>query len=322
MSTGSTLCVASWCAALRQLTSLDLSTGFVGTLRLSSNLSGLTALKRLLLEGERVVVDAAARLPPNVERLRLGDSRSVALPTQLSALTRLSLLVLRARSCTPDGFAVLTRLGQLAKLVLQYNSYLPACLPQLTGLEGLCLEEASDIMQPEAAHGAIEDALGHLTQLTSLCILEEPDRCPPPAAVAGLSRLQRCCLGSADYAGNPEMPPIALPPGPWAASLRELGASLDVLQHSAGTLAAATQLTRLAITGGSFKGHQQAAFWEWARIHPLLRKLQIEFLHEAELPGAAVHAICSLSRQRPALDVVTLLAEDGGTFEKEFDIAI
>ncbi len=93
-----------------------------------------------------------------------------------------------------------------------------------------------------------------ILQLTSLCIDDEPERCRAPAALVGLSRLQRCCLGSPYIAGNLEALPTPLPLGPWAASLRSLGATLDVLQHSAEMLSAATQLSRLAIMGSSFQG--------------------------------------------------------------------
>ena len=81
-----TLCVASWCAALRQLRSLDLDASYSGQLRIGSSLAGLTALTQLTLHGQRVSVDAAAQLPPAVERLQLQDSASPALPLQVGCV--------------------------------------------------------------------------------------------------------------------------------------------------------------------------------------------------------------------------------------------
>ena len=80
---GSTLCVTSWCAALRQLRSLDLVAGYAGQLHIASSLAGLTVLTQLSLSGQAVSVDAAAQLPPAVERFKLRDAASTALPSQV-----------------------------------------------------------------------------------------------------------------------------------------------------------------------------------------------------------------------------------------------
>ena len=263
-------------------------------------------------------------------------------------------------SCPPGGFAVLTSLGRLARLALKDNSHTPACLPQLTSLEELCLDEAS--LDPGEAVAALNEALQHLTavsmcglvlqhpccwgaallrccppgmlhnpphtpsypcclQLTSLCIIDDPERCQPPATISGLSRLQRCCLGSAKFDPAELSAQLApLPPGPWAASLRELGASMDVLPHSLAMLSAATQLTRLAVTGGSYE--HSDALWEWARSHPTLQQLQLDILKVTQLSGATLHAICSLAHERPELTVVTVLYEEGSTFDDEFGIEL
>lgn len=80
---GTDLCVTSWGTALRQLHSLDLECSGA-TLRICSSLSGLTALSSMSLWGQKVVVDAAAQLPPNVERMCFEDRQSDALPHQVS----------------------------------------------------------------------------------------------------------------------------------------------------------------------------------------------------------------------------------------------
>jgi len=156
-------------------------------------------------------------------------------------------------------------------------------------------------------------------QLTSLCIVDDLPRCHTPLALVGLSRLQRCCLCGVDYGAELEAPLSPLPPGPWAASLRSLGAGLDVLARSTEVLATATQLTRLALAGNSLYSKDQAAFWEWAGSHPSLRRLQIEVDEYTDLSGPTLHAICSLARERPQLEVATEMAEGGTTFDKEFD---
>lgn len=157
-------------------------------------------------------------------------------------------------------------------------------------------------------------------QLTSLCIVAAPAHCYPLPALAALSSLQRCCLGGSHaFVADQQLPSVGLPLGSWLAGLRELGACLDVLQHSVAALSAATQLTRLAVLGGSFKGAAQDDFWEWASEHPPLQQLQIDLQWEDDLvPCAAVHNVCLLARQRPALDVITVPAEDGDTFDADF----
>ncbi len=81
---GSGLCITSWCAALQQLRSLDLSMT-AAPLRISHSLDSLLAVTQLVLEGRAVNVDSTAQLPPNVERLRLWDRSSRELPGQVSS---------------------------------------------------------------------------------------------------------------------------------------------------------------------------------------------------------------------------------------------
>ena len=78
-----TLCVTSWCDALRQLRQLNLSGNVNGTVRIESSLAALTALTQLVLHGKEISLDAAAQLPPNVEYLRLCERSSTALPHQV-----------------------------------------------------------------------------------------------------------------------------------------------------------------------------------------------------------------------------------------------
>lgn len=159
-------------------------------------------------------------------------------------------------------------------------------------------------------------------QLTSLGILDASAFSQPPAALARLTRLQRLCLGSARYDAVEEGESFRpLPPGPWVTGLRCLGASLDVLQRSTDVLSAATQLTRLAVTGGTFEEHS-AAFWGWARTHPSLGQLQVDISRDVDWPSTTVHAMCSLAEERPAMKVSTRMAGEGRTFDSEFELAL
>ncbi|KAI7836518.1 hypothetical protein COHA_009619 [Chlorella ohadii] len=316
----SELHITSWCTALRQLRELELRS-IIGRLLISSSLAGLSAVTWLWLAGDPIELGPAVQLPPNVEELRLGNIGNEEPPHQVSRLTRLASLTLTDYTCEPPaGFAVLTTLGRLARLALSHTEQLPASLPQLTGLQELVLNDAGGMLEAAAFQSALNAALQRLTGLTSLCIVNWPARCLPPAALAGLTRLQRCCLDANCPARNADPPPTPLPPGPWAASLRSLGASLDVLALSTGVLSAATQLSRLAVARSSLNDIEQEAFWEWAGGHPSLQRLQIEVGAQVTVPGATVQTLTMLAQELPQLEVAIVKAGEGDLFHQEFAI--
>ena len=74
---------------------------------------------------------------------------------------------LRHAGMASGGYAVLTSLSRLERLSLAENRYLPACLPQLTTLSELRLQEASKHMPEAAASAAVNAALQQLTQVSS-----------------------------------------------------------------------------------------------------------------------------------------------------------
>ncbi len=154
-------------------------------------------------------------------------------------------------------------------------------------------------------------------QLTSLCILDEPALCEPPAALAGLRRLQRCCLGTAKYLAQQQRQQQRqpLPAGPWAGSLRVLGASSDVLPRSAALLSAATQLRHLAVTGGSYT-QLGRDLWEWASRHPSLQHLELHGEDTSEVPMHIVHNALALKEVRSSLKVTS---SGGLRFYAQFD---
>ena len=165
-------------------------------------------------------------------------------------------------------------------------------------------------------------ALLPLLQLTSFCIVDAPEQRAVPAALAGLSRLQRCCLGKAGFTAA-DLPLTALPAGPWAASLCSLGVTAALLPRSLNVLSSATQLTRLAITAGEYKLLREDAFWEWAQHHPPLQQLQMDVGAEDQLPGAVLHHVCCLAQGRPGLKIATELSSwEGTSFDREFKISV
>ncbi len=69
--------------------------------------------------------------------------------------------------CQPAEYAVLTSLGRLARLWLADTEHLPACLPQLTGLQELILRTAGHRMDTAAFQAAVDAALQQLTNVSA-----------------------------------------------------------------------------------------------------------------------------------------------------------
>ena len=59
----------------------------------------------------------------------------------MTALTRLRSLGLKWATHPGSDYAVLTALGSLRQLALSSCAHLPDCLPQLTGLEALTIQD-------------------------------------------------------------------------------------------------------------------------------------------------------------------------------------
>lgn len=121
----------------------------------------------------------------------------------------------------------------------------------------------------------------------------------PPPSVAGLRRLQRAC-----FLIGEEVIAAALPTGPWADSLRQLGAPFNVLLLSGELLAAAGQLERLGVLGGDLAAAPDAAserLWCWCAAHPPLRQLHIELERLEPIPPSILAVVARLTRAQPAL---------------------
>lgn len=149
----------------------------------------------------------------------------------------------------------------LTRLIIADAAAFPTGLGQLTGLHELQLRGACSTTNSNQANAALDAALQQLTQLTGLYLSSTPLGGGVPLALAGLDRLQRCHLSGLGAGAS-------LPAGPWLASIRELGASLVCVMNSGATLAAAAQLTRLALadvpsqdTGPLINMHAAHKFW-------------------------------------------------------------
>lgn len=120
------------------------------------------------------------------------------------------------------------------------------------------------------------------------------------AALAELPRLQRLCLFTyGEYYDEEDGPApcLPLPLGPYSASLRMLGTSVDCLNRSVKLLASCGALEHVTLFQGSYAG----PLWQWAAQHPPLRRLQVcddllTFSYKLELLEMA-----SLRQARPQL---------------------
>ncbi len=133
-------------------------------------------------------------------------------------------------------------------------------------------------------------------------VLTEDDEVP--AALAGLSSLQRCCLYI--YAGNNVASP-PLPAGPWLASLRWLRYNIDGLVSSTATLEAAAALEFLE-TGSSsleinWRSTAAASFFDWLAQHPPLRRVYLDPAGRTFNSGLFAAQVARLCRRRPGLDL-------------------
>jgi len=189
-----------------------------------------------------------------------------------------------------DGYAPLRALrGSLRRLALVKCLQLPACLPQLTALEALMVDDAEERLQEAASAGdVVVAALPRLAHLTFLAL----DR--PPAALAGITTLR-----SFHWSFQWDEEDV-LPAGAWLSGLERLEAHVDVLRHSLPALRSASRLQYLGVwCDKECSLEQLSPLLPWAASHPTLQQLLINA--EPELLAAAFGAACAAQRRNPRL---------------------
>lgn len=158
-------------------------------------------------------------------------------------------------------------------------------------------------MQDETLEaGSFTAALQQLTALTGLGVHDvAPEAAVPLDSLSALTRLRWLYL----YFTDSER--LALPSGPWLASLRHLGCMPDTVWDNRRLLGAATQLTRLSLLDEP----QPWSSWDWTAAFTLLAALpnlcRLDcMLDEENYPYAPVdllHACTQLAIRKPSLQL-------------------
>ena len=211
---------------------------------------------------------------------------------QIGDLSRLCSLSLINCIINVDTYTPLTRLTTLRRLNLLHCYGIPACLHQLTTLHSLAVvqtEQYNDQRDDDFAR--VEQALPHLQQLTFLELDGYPN---VPTTLSSLQHLRSLWL-------TPAWDDEALPTGPWQASLRELGASPNLIALSLPAMATAQQLEVLEVLGAGEDEADLPTIVCWAAQHPSLQRLSCNrHFSNAEVHSAVVEA----QRVRPSLQIV------------------
>ena len=234
----------------------------------------------------------------------LKASLACLVPPQLTSLGALVELQLRCYPLSEDSLAQLASLRSLRRLALESSGQVPSSLSQLTQLEVLFVEG----IYAEVGDAAVEAALPALQQLTTLSLAYSKLPEQLPRSLASLLRLKHLSVHST-YSRSRIPAPKPLPAGPWASSLRALGAPLCVLCSSTEVLSSASQLKHLACLGPPvpFDGPVDAtgrsrALFGFLASHPPLRCFSTEsFSDQSCWSREFVAAMCRLHRLRPSL---------------------
>jgi len=219
-----------------------------------------------------------------------------------------------------DGYASLRALrSSLRRLALSFGMDLPACLPELTGLEALSIEgmwPVGDGGQEASTGDLVVAALPQLTRLTYLGLTPLPGMEQPPVALAGATSLRRFHWGQlAQFEGHSdEMDATdmqaSLPKGPWLAGLECLFATPHVLANSLPALQSTSRLQTLGVFYTSFiagfqrpAGYQQqlATVLHWAASHHTLRHVLVDA--EADQFALISNDVCAAQQRNPRLTI-------------------
>jgi hypothetical protein len=199
---------------------------------------------------------------------------------QLAGLAGLHTLAIKTPfGVEPTQFSRLEGVTQLERLSFTSCPHLPACASDFVALRAL---NVSDMPLPGwQLDWGLEPALQQLPQLTHLVLRNcwlGPDGLP--ASLGGLAQLQRFCW-TPDWAGD-STTNLALPPGPWLASLRQLALDIKIASLNLARVSQATQLQDLVLdrcknsnaAGGDNvqRAARFSAVAAWAAHHPSLRR--------------------------------------------------
>lgn len=214
-------------------------------------------------------------------------------PAQIGELRRLQHLYLQHPFVADASYAPLTRLSLTRLDLCGECSVVPSCLSTLTTLQALTVDDSSATDEEAEALMAAQlcGALPHLSQLTFLAL--NLDRDTPLQHLTALHSLHTLCWRSG---GD-----VALPPGPWLASLASLAAPLPLLASNLPLLSTASQLQQICAYGTVCVQEvwpQLRQLLRWAPRQPSLRRLLLGF---KQLDAVAWGEVAASTRAQPAL---------------------
>jgi hypothetical protein len=216
-------------------------------------------------------------------------------PLQLSALTNLRHLCVRASEVHGHGFELLRGLPALRAVELDDAHEVPACLSSLASLESLAIKNSSNYIDLDPLAAALPSL--SLTQLVLL------DGTPEVfAALPSQTRLRdfRSWQRSDEYYNGVTS---GLVGGAWLHGLRRLGLSAALLEASVESLAQATCLETAQVVSVTHDAQLQVVL-DWAAQRPGLRRLDLSALfseHDGGLSSVDWNAMLRAQSQCPDL---------------------
>lgn len=223
---------------------------------------------------------------------------------QVASLTRLHSLSLKRVFYPSDSYTPLLNLTTLRRLAITNCTSLPACLPELTWLVALSIDDPADALyeaEADESGALVRAALPQLTCLTHLALDDFADLMRPPPELTCLTRLASFCwIGHRNPATTQ-----ALPPGSYLAGVAHLLAPVDVLFNSLPALGAARSLERISTVLRRSGGSSEVASWQlsavlqWAVRQPTLRVLMLQA--DKELLGTAFFDAVRLLQRNPGI---------------------
>jgi len=169
----------------------------------------------------------------------------------------------------------------------------------------------ADVSKNESNVASLTAALPHLSNLTTLCLFVDALEVIPPGITA-LRHLQRLLIDNYGAPGNASSG-VALPGGPWLASLRWLGLPWAALEASSGGLDGTSQLEYVCSLGLPYasgnaddvgSNHDRwRVFWQFVGSHQPLKCLAVE-ARDNDTPSMFLFdEVLILKQRRPHLQL-------------------